>query len=301
MGFYWFIFPCIGRYRIHNGTIGTNRHYSRDNNWRFWSNLEFLKPPSSKTDGFFRWEKDYHDHSRQLVEGIPKWLDRMNFTECEYKYGRVVFQEQIEATNIEPNNVPYVEELRSHLEVGYPEIMNRYRIIQSKDEQSSLKIKEIMSAQYKNSFQKIIIDRMSSFCPKLRKRNENVPLVEQYNVYDDVSIYHIIFTELFNSWSVGSLDIKDSTELWYHNSETKMIAKGSKEDIEKLMELKSELFRGRDIKNIINEYRILRDNLVHDIEKEKLRTDLNRLHSDINGGMSLKGYVACNLCPRRPS
>ena len=40
-------------------------------------------------------------------------------------------------------------------------------------------------------------------------------------------------------WSVGFLDVKDSTELWYRNSDTKMIAKGNKDDMEKLKELKN--------------------------------------------------------------
>jgi hypothetical protein len=88
-----------------------------------------------------------------------------------------------------------VEELRSHLEVFYQEIMNRYYTIQRNDEQRSLQIKEIMSAQYKNSFQKIIIYRISSLCPKLRninelrKRNKNLFFEQQYNVYDDVYIF----------------------------------------------------------------------------------------------------------------
>jgi hypothetical protein len=70
----------------------------------------------------------------------------MNFTICEYKYGRAYFQEQIEATNLGPNKVPYVEELRSHLDAGYPEMMNRYSTIQRNDEQRSRKIREIMTA-----------------------------------------------------------------------------------------------------------------------------------------------------------
>jgi hypothetical protein len=39
---------------------------------------------------------------------------------------------------------------------------------------------------------------------------------------------------------VGSLDIKDSTELWYKNSEIRMIARGGKDDMEKLKKLRSE-------------------------------------------------------------
>ena len=67
--------------------------------------------------------------------------------------------EPIGTTHHPLNRVPYIEQLMRHLEVGYPEIMNRYRYhtIQINDEQRSLKIKEIMSAQYRNSFQKIII------------------------------------------------------------------------------------------------------------------------------------------------
>ena len=113
---------------------------------------------SSTSRTFFRWEEAYRDHSRQLAEAIPKWLDRMNFTECEYKYGTVYFQKQIEASNIEPNKVPYVEELRSHLEIGYPEIINRYRTIQRNDEQRSLRIKEMMSAQYRTLHENLVHD-----------------------------------------------------------------------------------------------------------------------------------------------
>ena len=110
----------------------------------------------------------------------------------------------------------------------------------------------------------------------------------------------MVYTDLFNRWSVGFLEVKDSTELWFRNSDIKMVAKGSKEDMERLKELKSELFDDTDLKNIIEEYRLLCDNLVHDDDKRQLRIDLIRLHSDINGGMSLEGYGACNLCPPRP-
>ena len=261
--------------------------------------MEFYKPPSPKTDGFFRWEEAYHTHSRQLAEAIPKWLDRMNFTECEYKNGTTYFRKQIEATSIEPNKVPYVEELRSHLGLGYPEIMNQYRMIQRNDEQRSLRINEIMSAQYTNSFQKIIINRVSSSCPKLRKINKHIPLERQYDAYDDVSIFHILFTDLFNGWLVGSLNVEESNELWYRNSDTKMIAKGRKEDMEKLKEIRNELFKDKDINDIIEEYRILRENLVRGDDKVQLRNDLRRLYGDINGGKALQGYGACHLCPTR--
>jgi hypothetical protein len=178
----------------------------------------------------------------------------MNFTECEYKYGRAVFQEEIEATNTVPNKVQYVKELRSHLEVGYPDIINRYHRIQKQDEQRSSRIREIMTAQYKCSFQKIIIDRISSSCPKLRNiselrtRSKNILLDEQYNVYDDISIFEIVFTDLFNRWQPGSLEVKDSTELWYKNSETKMIARDTKEDMEKLIELRDSFFHDIELK-----------------------------------------------------
>ena len=157
------------------------------------------------------------------------------FTECEYKYGRAVFQEQIvpSSTARHPlNRVPHIDELISHLEAGYPDIMNRYRIIRTNHEQRSLRISEIMTTQHKKSFQKIIIDRISSLCHKLRniselrKRNKNLLLSEQYDVYDDISIFEIVFNDLLNGWLIGFRDIKDSTELWYRNSETKMIAKG---------------------------------------------------------------------------
>jgi hypothetical protein len=151
----WFIFPCIGSYRTHNGGVTTNRCYSRNSNWRFWSNLEFLKPPSSKesrgTDGFFKWEEAYRNHSRQLAEMIPRWLENMNFTECEYKYGRALFQEQIvpSSTARHPSDrIPHIDQLIDHLEVGFPEMMNRYCTIRTNHEQRSLKIREIMTAQH---------------------------------------------------------------------------------------------------------------------------------------------------------
>jgi hypothetical protein len=33
----------------------------------------------------------------------------------------------------------------------------------------------------------------------------------------------------------------------------------------------------------------------------KIWNDLRRLYSDINGGKALQGYVACHLCPPKPS
>jgi hypothetical protein len=111
----------------------------------------------------------------------------------------------------------------------------------------------------------------------------------------------MIFADLFNHQLIGFLDVKDSTELWYRNSDTKMIAKGNKEDMEKLKELKKELFNNRDLKGIIEEYKTLYDNLVRDVYKRQLWNDLMKLYSDIKGGMSLEGYEACHLCPPRPS
>jgi hypothetical protein len=204
-------------YRTHNGGLTTNRHHSRDNNWRFWSNLELFQLQKTKKcrgkDGFFRWEEAYSNHSRQLAEVIPRWLDNMNFTDCEYKYGRAVFQKQILPNSTARhllNRIPHIDELINHLEVGYPDMIGRYRTIQTNHQQRSLKIKEIMTAQYKKSFQKIIIDRISSSCPKLRKinelmkRNKNILLEQQYNVYDDISIFEMVFTDLFNRWQPGS-------------------------------------------------------------------------------------------------
>ena len=220
------------------------------------------------------------NHSRQLAEMIPRWLENMNFTECEYKYGRALFQEQIvpSSTARHPSDrIPHIDQLIDHLEIGYPEMMNRYCTIRTNHKQRSLKIREIMTAQHTNSFQKIIIDRISSLCPKLRniselrKPNKNLLLEQQYNVYDDISIFDMVFSDLFNGWSVGFLDVKDSTELWYRNSDTKMIAKGNKDDMEKLKELKNELFHNRDLQNIIEKYTALREGLIHDNGEQQLR------------------------------
>jgi hypothetical protein len=61
------------------------------------------------------------------------------------------------------------------------------------------------------------------------------------------------------------------------------------------------LFNNRDLKGIIEEYKTLYDNLVRDVYKRQLWTDLMKLYSDIKGGMSLEGYGACHLCPPRTS
>jgi hypothetical protein len=79
-----------------------------------------------------------------------------------------------------------------------------------------------------------------------------------------------------------------------------MIAKGNKDDMEKLKELKNEFFHNTELKNIIEEYRALREGLIHDDDEQQLRTVLIRLQNNINGGMVLEGYGACDLCPPRP-
>ena len=90
--------------------------------------------------------------------------------------------------------------------------------------------------------------------------------------------------------------------MWYKNSQRDKDkdVKGSKEDMEKLKELRNELFQDRYIKDIIEEYRALRENLIRDDDEQQLRVDLTRLNNDVNGGMLLEGYGACNLCPPRP-
>lgn len=284
----WFIFPHIGQYKCSNGSIRTNRHYSRNNNWRFWSILEFLKPSSSKTYGFFRWQERYQEHSNQIVDEILKWINQMSFTECDYGDGRVRFRVQSD-----PYRIPYLEQLKSHLQQGYPDIINRYNGIGKNHEQLSKKIQEIMSARYKPSFQKVIIDTIDKSCPLLK--NSNDIKLTQNNIFD------IVFTVLYNNIEMRSFEIKSSGsiyELDYDHG--KIIAKGDKKTMNNLKSTIEELIiKNEDLKKIIHEYKEHYNNLFHDDEERRLHDEMRQIFNLVKGGKPLDG--SCNLCPVKPS
>jgi hypothetical protein len=105
----------------------------------------------------------YRKHSKQLVNALQKWENQLKFTSYEYNYG---YKEGLVTPDrIEPEVVPYMKEMKEHLNKAYPHLLPSPLEVETKRKTLCKQMQNMMA--YKTdivpsrpSFEKIIIDRI---------------------------------------------------------------------------------------------------------------------------------------------
>ena len=106
-------------------TFTANWYSSGDYRGRIRSNYGNYKlsfqQTGCETTPFFRWQEDYQRHSDLLADVLNEWNKKIAFTSCEYRQGRLNWRPRQE-----PHSIPYFEQMKTHLQVAYVNIVQSY-------------------------------------------------------------------------------------------------------------------------------------------------------------------------------
>jgi superoxide dismutase len=238
----------------------------------------------------------YRKHSRQLVDALQKWEKQLKFTSYEYEEGMVI------PDRIEPEYIPYMKEMKQHLDNAYPDLLPKPLEIETNCKDLCNQIQNIM--EYKTdivpsrrSFEKIIIDRIKTVCPSL-KRSNDIQFTEN-NIYIDSYVFRKIFDFVSSGESKINLYIEPGSTknveiLWYEHAQG--LGQGEEEAMGKLKEAIENLLTDEEIISRIKEYNHLMDKLNNDEQISKMHIVIREFHTQIHGDHVVGGYPACRLC-----
>jgi hypothetical protein len=239
---------------------------------------------------------DYHSHSEQLVDALKVLGDKLQFTSCKYEGGLLDIKEQTETMN-----KGFMRYMKKHLEkeTKYQSILTSFSEIETSHRELCNKIQDIMISDTPisamPSFQKIILDKIESACPTL-KRSKDTSL-SQANIYLPVFVFRVIFDTLYTKESTITLNVVFSRNTWeirYQNSS--VLGQGSEADMNKFKEVVEELVQDNDIKKRVEDYREFHTQLMNDKRINELKNKIDELWTYIHGGGYLGGIDACELC-----
>ena len=150
------------------------------------------------------------------------------------------------------------------------------------------KIQEVIKAKYQPSFEYIITSEIYLKCPKL-KMTQNEDLKES-NIYIGSYIFNIIF----KNQPLDDVDalFVNNTKLVYHR--ITIIAQGEKSDMENLKQVILELISNNNIRNKIEKYHQLYNELR--TKPETLKKEIKYLYAEVQGGKKLEKSKDCDIC-----
>jgi len=250
----------------------------------------------SKEDNRRKFFMHYQKHSEQLVDALKKWGEILNFTSyCEYKDG---FLDIEYSRQVEPSGIPFMKQMKKHMQKAYPQILSKSTEIETNHKGLNDKIKEIMTAQYTLSYQKIIDNKMYYSCRKLRASKELD--LTQNNIYIRRYIFKIIFETINRKKrSIESLDVSmlsGTSTYQLRHEHYWILAQGGETEMHKLKQALDELVIDTKLEKIVARYYQLRYDITHDDQIENLRNNILQLWEFVHGGQLLGGYPACELC-----
>jgi hypothetical protein len=149
------------------------------------------------------------------------------------------------------------------------------------------KIKEIINAQDKPSFESIITAEINTACPKLKMTYDTN--LRESNIY----IAPYIFKTIFKNQPINANELDASGQKLVYGGIT-TFAQGEKPDMEKLKQVLLELISNNEIKKFIEEYHTLHKEL--DNKSASFKRELRDLYYSVNGGMTLDKPKDCEIC-----
>lgn len=254
------------------------------NNSRYYSTFWYYFCPS--TDIYFKKKEKYQQHSKDLVDALKTWVDSIIFPYCEYVDGSLKVYDYSSTYDI-----PLLKQAKDHLDKRYPHILEMHNDTIEECTQLCRKIKEIIHAKDKPSFENIIITKINSDCPKLKMTHKNnlKEYSKEPNIYTDNDVFNIIFKN--QVLDVNDLDAKEG-KLLYQNFTN--VAQGEKLDMEKLKKVILELISNNEIKKFIEEYHNIHKELEN--KSESFKKEIRELYNLVNGGKQLDKPKDCDIC-----
>jgi hypothetical protein len=149
--------------------------------------------PRERREGgspFFK--RHYRKHSKQLVDALKVWIDKLRFTSYEYKAGEL-FKHIPE--RIKPEYVEYMDYMKMHLKKAYPNLLPDPAEIESERKNICTEIEKVTTfptstIPYKPSYELLIKEKIRKVCPDL-KAFHDVTLA-QNNIYLNKYVFSII-------------------------------------------------------------------------------------------------------------
>jgi hypothetical protein len=168
---------------VRSGFLHSGSFWGRDRSIKF-----YIQQTTCETSGFFRWQNDYKTHASQLITAIQQWSNRITFTSCEYDEGRLICSSG--DTNPNVTDIDFMEYARQHLEKSYTDIYNMPNEVENKCRDYRIQITEVMTAEYKPSFQREVVRVLAESCPKITRVGQ---IPQEYNWYLDRNVFRMIF------------------------------------------------------------------------------------------------------------
>jgi hypothetical protein len=286
--------PANGQRPIDRDRRWDNSWWSRHNSWIHKLSLE---PTECTRRRFFRWRDEYRTHSGQLIAAIQQWALRVRFTSCEYNDGRLI----VNYGNISPNesDIQFIQYAMRHLQRSYIDTYNLAREIEDRCRNRCGIITEIMEAQYKPSFQKEIINKLSVSCPRLA-RAENITH-QDVDRYFARNVFRMLFEMITRNISTLPLSKSEQGPNTWHllYNGTFLLMRGPKSQIDELERALNALVVDNEIREFVNKYQIAKAE--RNAEESILANRIQDLRTLVEGGQPLNTPGDCDLCPREPS
>jgi hypothetical protein len=212
---------------------------------------------------------------------------RITFTSCEYE-GKLV--DSTGNTNPDVNRIDFIEYARQHLQKSYADIHNAPNKIENKCRDYHNQLRELMTAEYKPSFQREIIRRLTELCPKLTRVRS---ISEGHNWYFEPNIFKMIFEQIRDgtTQSFAERQYGDVWELSYEGSF--LLMRGEKSEISGLKTAITSLIGDNEIREFVTRFQQLKAEMVH--ETTTFLNMIQMLRTAIDTGEILNTPGDCNL------
>jgi hypothetical protein len=255
---------------------------------------------TAETPGQSKFFIDYRSHSIQLADALREWFDQVKFTSYRYEQGSLDIDNQEPVESMNKGFMRYMKEHMKKEEAYQQQILALIVEIETTHKQLCERIKDVISSEipYKPSFQKIIIDKIKSCCPMLKKTRRSD--LEENNIYIESNIFKLIFGKIFNKEPTIILKIVPSFH--FSNSDVLMhrellaLAQGESSDMDRLKTAIEQLVMDNDIKKKVDEYTDYEKQLTNYERINELKDRIDDLWTFIQGGGYLGGFDACELC-----
>lgn len=255
-----------------------------------------------RVDHLRDWHADYHVHSVKIITALKAWYDSVQYPYLYYDAGR--FFERIYAET----KSPLAEEIEAHLG-AYHELDRGFKTLKTEAETLTNRIRELFTAQDRDSFQKIIVEKLQMDCPTLlRESREYGANYIGGGQYVDSHVFFEVFNEV-------SLKLKGQNGKQYYIEKSLLVpgnstykydgkfsASGDDPAIQAYAKAISDLRGDSRIIAIIKEYDEIKAKL-QDIENSRgpeLRDRVGWHYTRIINGDILRWEDACRLCPVKP-
>ena len=172
---------------LENAIDRDNRYHSTDS-IGFGHHRDYESKERGERDFFIH----YRDHSGQLVDALQQWENELKFTSCEYIDGNLEIKTP---DRMEPEYIPYIREMKKHLNKAYTHIFPDIIGIETDRKKICSKIQNLMRdiIPHRPSYQSIIRGKITNARLNLRASNDRELSI------NDIYIERYIFSILFDN------------------------------------------------------------------------------------------------------